>query len=194
MHEFESLWKTQPLQAAVNGEEMLDIIIKKSAAFDRRVAARDRRETLASLVVAVLFGVAAWVQTNPLQRAGSLMAVAAAIWIVFHIRRNRTHVAPDPLPDQSLTSYRQALVSKIDHQIRLLKTAKFWYVLPLYMAVLVIMAGSILERARTRPLVWSDATPVVLQTLFFGAVWWLNEVYAVRKLRKARLQLDCNLH
>jgi hypothetical protein len=192
MHELENLWKTQPLQAAVKGEEMLDIVIRKSAAFDRRVAARDRRETLAGLVVAAIFGVAAWVQTNPLQRAGSLMAVAAAAWIIVYIRGNRTHPVPDPAPDQSLTGYRQALASKYDHQIRLLKTAKFWYVLPLYIAVLVIMAGSILERARTRPLVWSDATPIVFQTLFFGVVWWLNEIYAVRKLRRSRMQLDCN--
>jgi hypothetical protein len=47
----------------------------------------------------------------------------------------------DPNPDQSLAEYRSALVSKIDHQIRLLRRVKYWSLLPTYVGLLTLNAG-----------------------------------------------------
>ena len=64
-----------------------------------------------------------------------------------YIRRYGSSALPDPMPDQSLAAYRQALAAKYDHQIRLLRSAKFWCLLPMYLAVLVMLAGVLLDSA-----------------------------------------------
>jgi hypothetical protein len=59
-----------------------------------------------------------------------------------------------------------------DRQIALWRSAKYWYVLPLYASMLTAFAG----------VVAMSAAPL-------GFIWWLNEGYAVRKLAAERESL-----
>ena len=86
-------------------------------------------------------------------------------------------------------SYTRALVERYDHQIRLLKSVKYWYLLPMYVGLLIISAGVLQQRAKGGNLGWWDFAGPVFYTAFFAAVWWLNEVSAVRRLRKLRARL-----
>jgi hypothetical protein len=187
--DFEQLWRTQPLETAVKGEEMREIILKKITSFDRTIRRRNTRETVAAVVVAICFGFVAWKQHNRIEQLGSATVVAGALWIIFYIRRHGVEPA-DPVPDQSVTAYRRALILKYEHQIRLLRNVKFWYLTPMYLGLLVSSAGMLTERAQTRPITWADAIPPLVYTLIFAGVWWLNEVYGVRKLQQMRFTLE----
>jgi hypothetical protein len=190
--ELEQLWKTQPLGAVTKGEEMRDMVLKKITAFDRMIRVRNRIECLAALAVAGFFTYAAWIQRNGIERLGSVVVVAGALWIVYYIWRHGTE-APDPRPDQMLASYRRALALKYEHQIRLLRNVKFWYLLPMYIGLLIGTAGLLKEQAESRSLTWADAFGPLGYTLIFAGVWWLNEVYTVGKLKRWRAQVVVGL-
>jgi hypothetical protein len=138
--------------------------------------------------MAAFFAVAAWKQPSGLMRLGSGIIVAGLLWIVYYIRRHGTE-APEPHPDQTLAGYQRALISKYDHQTRLLRNAKFWYLLPLYLGLLTSSAGMLKAHAAEGALTWMDAIGPLVYTLVFAGVWWLNEVHAVRKLQKMRAQV-----
>jgi hypothetical protein len=182
------LWKTQPLNTATKGEDMRNIVVKKIAAFDRTVRIRNRIEISAALLVAAFFAYALWVQRNGLERLGSGIIVAGALWIVYYIRRHGTSPS-EPFPDQAAAAYQRALVLKYEHQIQLLRNAKFWYLLPMYVGLLISSAGLLREHAAAGALTWGDIVNPLIYTLVFTGIWWLNEIYAVRKLQRFRMQL-----
>jgi hypothetical protein len=186
--ELEQLWKTQPADTAIRGEEMREIIAGKMRAFDRRIEWRNKRETLAALAVAAFFAYAGWMQHNAIERAGCAIIVAGAVYIIYYIRRYGRE-APDPNPDQTLEGYQRAMVSKYDHQIRLLKNVKYWYLAPLYIGLLTFSAGMLWELSEKGALTWVAVTGPIIYTVVFAAIWWLNEVSGVGKLKKARAAL-----
>ena len=49
--DLEQLWKTQPVDPAVKGEEMRKIVLKKTEKFDRAVRRRNMREMIAAVVL-----------------------------------------------------------------------------------------------------------------------------------------------
>ena len=100
---------------------------------------------------------------------------------------------PEPSPDQSLAGYQRGLIVKYDHQIRLLRGVKFWYLLPIYAGLLTESAGLLKERAEKGVLTWADAIGPVLYTLVFAFIWWLNEVYTVRKLERMRARVTSGM-
>jgi hypothetical protein len=110
---------------------------------------------------------------------------AGACWIIFYIVRYGKGPATID-PDQDLSGYVRALVGRYDHQIRLLKSVKYWYLLPLYAGLLIASAGQVLGHARAGKLsLWDLSGPVIFTAVFAG-IWWLNEVNAIGRLRKER--------
>ena len=182
--DLEQLWKTQPVGTSKRGEEMRDVVLKKITAFDRMIRVRNTIESLAAIAVAGFFGYAAWAQRNWIEQLGCGIVAVGALWIIYYLRRHgRT---ADPSPDQTVASYRRALVLKYEHQIGLLRNVKFWYLLPMYVGLLTGTSGMLKEKAEKHPLTWTDTIPPLVYTVVFAAVWWLNEVYAVRKLQRLR--------
>jgi hypothetical protein len=183
----EPLWKGQAVDEAVTGREMREIVLKKITDFDRMIRVRNMMESVAALVVAAFFAYAAWRQSNWIEQLGSVIIAGGALWIIYYLRRHGTSI--EPPPDQTLASYRRGLVLKYEHQIRLLRNVKFWYLLPLYVGLLIATLGKLREQAANRDLIWADAVPPLVYTVFFVMVWWLNEGLAVGKLRRLRAKL-----
>jgi hypothetical protein len=186
--DLENLWKTQPLETPIKGEEMRSVVLKKISAFDRTIRMRNMREVVGAVAVAVFFLFLASVHRNAIELVGNLIVVAGALWIIYYIRRHGAGPL-EPAPDQPVESFRRALALKYEHQIRLLREAKFWYLLPIYVGLLTGAIGLLLEQAKARPLMWFDGLPPLFYTLIFAGLWWVNEVYAVRKLERSRTQI-----
>ena len=190
--ELEKLWKTQPVDPAAKGEEMRKIILNKTEKFDRTIRRRNVREMIAAAVVAVAFAGVAWAQRNAIERAGSIILVAGALWIIYYMWRYGAE-PPDPNPDQTLAGYQQALVRKYDHQIRLLRTVKFWYLAPIYVGLLIGSVGLWNEQAGKGGSTWFAFLFPAIYTLIFAGIWWLNELYGVRKLQRMRERVTSGL-
>jgi hypothetical protein len=186
--ELDDLWRGQTTGPLTKGEDMLTIAMERVNRFDRKIKARNLRECLAALAVTALFGFIAWHAPNALARAGNLMVAASSLWIAFCMLRYGRE-APPPTPDRSAADFQQAMLRKYGHQIRLLKNVKYWYLLPPYAGLLLASAGIVENsRAKGQP-AWPQLIALAIYTAVFAAVWWANEVYAVRKLQRERARL-----
>ena len=190
--ELEQLWQTQPVGTEMEGEQMRQIILRKTEKFDRTIRWRNMREVLASAVAGIFFGYLTWKQANGVARLGSALVTGTMVWIIYYFWRHGSGPV-DPNPDQSAAAFRSALISKIDHQIRLLRNVKFWYLLPMYVGLVVFSAGGIRDHAATGTLSWRDAVGPLFYTLVFAGIWWLNEGYAVRKLERWKTKLAAGI-
>ncbi|MGA3044480.1 MAG: hypothetical protein ABSF54_27210 [Bryobacteraceae bacterium] len=167
---------------------MLTIAMERANRFDRTIKLRNWRECGAGILMAAFFAFIAWNSPNALARTGNLVVAISGLWVAFCMLRYGRE-APSPAPDRSVADFQQALLRKYDHQMRLLKNVKYWYLLPPYAGLLLASAG-ILEanKAAGQP-AWPQLIAFTIYTSVFAAVWWANEVYAVRKLRRKREEL-----
>ena len=124
---------------------MLEIVQKKMQKFDRMIAWRNRLECIAAAAVAIFFTWTAVHAPNIVMKAGCLVVAGGAAWIIFYmLRYGSTGAAIDP--SENLANYTQALVGRYDHQIRLLKSVKYWYLLPMYIGLLILSVGISMQR------------------------------------------------
>src|ERR1019366_4477078 len=87
--------------------------------------------------------------------------------------------------EQTLDVYRQALVERYDGQIRLAKSVKYWFILPMWLGQ---MLYNIAYRVNG-----GNNIKFVMVTIFVTAgnafVWWLNEGPGIRRLQRKRRDL-----
>jgi len=167
---------------------MLTIAMERANRFDRMIRLRNWRECLAALAVTVGFAWIAWHSPNALARAGHWVVAASGVWYGFYMLRYGRG-APLPGPDRSLGDFQQALLRQYEHQIRLLRTVKYWALAPAYVGLLLASAGIVEANKAAGLPAWPQLISFAVYTSVFGAVWWANEVYAVRKLRGKRARL-----
>jgi len=167
---------------------MLTIAMERANRFDRMIRLRNWRECGAGVLVTAIFAFIAWHSPNALARAGHLIVAASGVWYSFYMLRYGRG-APLPGPDRSVANFQQALLRQYEHQIRLLQTVKYWALAPTYVGLLLASAGLIEANKAAGLPVWPQLISFAVYTSVFGAVWWANEVYAVRKLRRARAKL-----
>jgi hypothetical protein len=186
--ELQTLWKSLPPYGGLKGSEMLEIVEKKTQKFDRMIRIRNRLECIAAALVVVFFSWTAVRAPNIVMKAGCVVVAGGAAWIILYmLRYGKAKTAVDP--SESLASYTQALVRGYDHQIRLLKSVKYWYLMPMYIGLLILSAGVSMQAAQAGIPVWVSLVGPALCTIVFGVIWWLNEVPAVRRLQNERAQL-----
>ena len=186
--ELRDLWCSQRSSKTTGGEDMLALVQRRTSHFDRWIAVRNGMECVAAGAVVAMFGPFAFLAHNALFRAGCAVIAASAAWIAFYILRYG-HGPSRVDPSLNLKGFTDALVSRYDYQIRLLKSVKYWYLLPPYLGLLLRTAGILQERQRAGVLSWIDFIWPAAYTAAFGAVWWLNEVYSVGRLEKERGRL-----
>jgi hypothetical protein len=192
--ELSILWRTNDsssstLQKEKEGEEMLTMVIERTRKFDRQILLRNVREVVAAFIVTGIFAWFAWRAPSGLEKIGHVIVAASGIWIAFYVVRFGS--GPKALdPGVNLNVYSQLLRENYDRQVRLVRSAKFWYLLPMYAGLTVLSLGMWVRLHAAgqsgRPAVVSMA----IITVGFGFVWVLNEVYAVRTLEKLKRELQ----
>lgn len=176
-------WQAQslPREAKIEESEILDLVKERSAAFDRQIGRRDRREAIAAIVVAILF--IPLLLTGPwLSRAGVLVVLGALAVIVRKLGAARRAEAADQV-DLSLRELLNNERAKIDGQIRLLESVVSWYILPPVIGALMIVIG--LEGFS-----WFTAIYALLALALSIWIYRLNQRAARQDLRPRREELD----
>lgn len=175
---------------AANPEEGLDErglvahLKARAHAFDRRIRYRDLRETGAGILIAAVFIWLAVFDRTVLDRAAHLWLAACGAWVVFFLR-SYSSASRKPSPARTSIQYRQALLERYDVQIRLLKRARYWYILPFW-AGLLFSAFASLESGGG----WTRFAVIGgIATVVNAWIWWLNEVAGVSCLDQERREV-----
>ena len=142
--------------------------------FDRRVRRRNARE-YAACIILLIWSVVGFAQGKP---AAMLLGAAALGVIGYRWWKHRHNQILDASTDAR--AYHAALIKRYDDQIALMKNARYWYALPLYVPVIGVTWAR-----------W-DADPQRAAILFatatagFVVMWWLNDRFAVGRLKERR--------
>jgi hypothetical protein len=187
------LWRSEApsssrLQKEKEGEDMLTMVIERTRKFDRRILLRNVREVVAAAIVTGIFAWFAWKAPAGLERIGDVIVAASGVWITFYLLRSGS--GPRALdPGMNLNAYGQLLHESYDREVRLARSVKYWYLLPMYVGLAVVSLGMGLRLHGAGQSARPAVVSMVIVTVGFGLVWILNEVYAVRCLEKLKREL-----
>lgn len=124
----------------LSDEELLGLVKERSEAFDKKIRRRDRREGIAAALVFLFFSLQlldpSWVV-----RIGALVVMGSSAFVYWTLRRARTGHAP-PTPEKPVAEAIQAEREKVEEQIRLLEGVLWWYIAPLAVGLLMVVAGN----------------------------------------------------
>lgn len=190
--ELKHLWQQQPLRSpALSAERLIAAMRKQTTQLRRTLRARDARELVACVFVAVVFGIYLFIFRSPIMRLGALITVAGSIfiaWKILHARR-RTPVAK---PDATVVESLRAELHSVRTQSQLLRSVAWWYLLPLAVGGLVFVWG----------MPWNN----LVFDLFFKIgftllslaldvfIYRLNQRAASKQLLPVQAQLESLLH
>jgi hypothetical protein len=153
--------------------------------FDGAIFWRNFREYAAGFAILLVF---AWlILTDTARKLGMLEFVyGGALGVVFVLAylwwQHRSLTPVDPSADAR--AYQAAMLARIDKQIRLCGRARYWHLLPFYIPGL----WAIKQVSKKDPLF--AMIGLAIYTGVYVVVGWLNEVWAVRKLRMERSRIE----
>lgn len=175
LDDFKRAWQSQ------NGisEEQFDQIgekVRESTTLLRSTMfSRDMAETFASIVVVTFFSPGLFTARNWVAWSGFAIVVLAGITIPFVLwwgRRRSIKV----VSSASFCDFVDIETDYLTRQVQLLRMVTWWYLLPLYIGGVLIVAGL------TDPFRGSLFEPIFLSiymaicTALFVYIWWLNQM------------------
>jgi len=167
---------------------MLSSVLKeKRQSFEELIAEQNKGEYTFGLPWAVITALCAWRATPGLIQfgfAGLTVTLLAASAITWWSGRRESSV---PDPSLNLRDYHLALVALYDRRIRLLKSVKFWYGIPLLAG-----GGLVLLPAATRyfPSPWGGLLLGLALTGAWIGIWHMNDIRGVSGIEAKKAQVD----
>jgi hypothetical protein len=165
----QKLWQDQPVEGIKMSVEAVRL---RAGKFERRIARRNLRESVASVVVIIAFGYFfVTAQNTPLRITWGLF-IAGMIWLTVQLRRKGTpRTMPEDIGSATCVSFFR---SELERQRDLLKNIWPWHLGPLvpgYIALNFAWAF-----APPRPTTWMTmlAFDLCFAAVFYG-VWRLNQ-------------------
>ena len=117
----------------------MKMLFDKVDALERNVRRRDMSEYAAACFVMAFFGWRAAVTTEPLVRIGAVIVVLGSIFIILWSRRAATPSFRRGInSDRPVAEFCARELSRVEAQLRLLRTVAWWYVEPTIVGLLVM--------------------------------------------------------
>jgi hypothetical protein len=186
-HDIKAIWGAQAVEPNLVTVEQIRANADK---FQSAVRRRNRVEYAAGVFVVAGFGSYIWLFPTPLVQLGSLLIIAAAIFIMVWIH---FRASANPIPSHiSFIDYISRYREELRRQQSALRTVWLWYLAPFVpgFVLFTIGMGRLLEHAlgNRRPL-WPIAVVIVAIVGVFAGVWLLN-LWGARRLQHQIDELD----
>lgn len=178
-----ALWQSHDVALA---PMTLDQIRQRATVFSDGIAKRNRYEYAAIMLVVVVFAFYAMILPEPMLKTGSLLIIAAVLFVAWQLARRTSRAAPDA-EAQDVRSYYRARLVREEHMLARIGR---WYLAPFVPGLLVFLAGLAKTGTMANPVVFMAVA--AFQLLVFGSIWWLNH-RAAAALRRQIEQLDLTL-
>jgi hypothetical protein len=178
LNDLGQLWRSQPLAPGVwTRKEIVARVTAKARQHDRAIFWRNVREAASGALLIGVMGWTSWLAPGWLPKAGGLVGMASVVFVIAKLARaRRKH--PPARQDLALVEWLEAEVRKVEAEIRLLRSARTWYVAPLFAGaavwcgILVSLGLASLPMPRAR-LVLALALFALIEGLIFSVVGWV---------------------
>lgn len=141
MTDFESLrraWRIEAPDASTAPAEAVERVRDRALALSRTMRRRDRLETVVALLLFPFFSWIAVAEPSPISTAGAVVVAAWCILMPLRLRHARGRASD---PGQPVRDFLQAELEHTRSQRRLLGSVAWWYVAPVTVGVILIVAG-----------------------------------------------------
>ncbi|WP_165067203.1 hypothetical protein [Paludisphaera rhizosphaerae] len=189
--DLKQVWRDQSSQTrlTVDPAVLVDEVRRYGRSFDAMIFWRDAREVGVALIMIPLWAYLGFQAALPWSWYLMIPAFAwvAGYMLIDRVRQNRRRSSPD----EPLRPFVADLLTRVDHQIQLLRSVHLWYLLPLALAGMAFMVQSTWrERTGGLFMVLAAFLAAVIFAAVFGFVYWLN-LYAIRaELEPRRRELE----
>lgn len=135
------VWQEQQVQPY---QLSLAEVHRRAHGLEMAIKWRNIREYTALIIVAIVYGYYLWKFQTPLVRAGSLLSIGGALFVMYQMRkRGSTRTVPSELAlSNCLDFYRRELERQRDS----LRTVWSWYLLPLVPGLGLFLTGLAIEQ------------------------------------------------
>lgn len=144
-----------------------------------KIRNRNYREWAACAFVAPFFLYEAFTKAAPkdtwIQRACSFEIAVGAVFIAYYIYQKSYKNLKSTKPEQEI----------IEDEIKLLSTARYWYVLPLFVGMFGIFVDNFVSALQNNELILFSGINLIITLAMALGVIYLNEVVGVRELKKS---------
>jgi hypothetical protein len=173
-HDIKAIWAAQTIMPDL---VTVDQIRARADKFQSAVGLRNRREYAAALIVVAAFASYIWISPNPLIRLGSLLVIAATLFIVLWIH---FRASANPIPSHiSFMDYISRYREELRRQQSALRTVWLWYLAPFVPGIGLFTMGLFLKHPTGR---WAPMLLTAVMIGVFGGVWLLN-LWGARRLQ-----------
>jgi hypothetical protein len=138
---------------------------------------------VACVIVVISFGSYVVWLPHPLQKVGSALIVVATFYVGWQLHRRASALPLDSAGAMPIMAFARAQMVR---QRDALRSIFWWYLLPFFPGLVVLVIGSIQLRGGPRPL---DAVGIAGVTAVFAFVWWVNR-YSARRLQRHIDEID----
>ncbi|MBM3845627.1 MAG: hypothetical protein FJ405_04995 [Verrucomicrobia bacterium] len=179
--EWKKAWQSQspPQRLTLDPELLLNEVRRNERQFASTISWRDVREVAVSLLL-----VPVWVYLGVRQSLpwSWYVVIPALVWVAgFMLVDRARQCRHQPAPGDDLYTSVKKSLAQVEHQILLLRNIHWWYLLPIFAA---LMVWPVHHAWNTRDNGWLSLAELAGMTftflLVFGFIYWLNQ-YAVRK-------------
>ena len=173
-------WKSQSGISQERFDQIGTRVRSSTELLQTTIFRRDMVETFASIVVVAAFSFFLLRATNWVDWSGCLIVVIAGITIPIVLWWSRRRA----LTVVSAANFRDFINVEIDYlrrQVQLLRMIGWWYLLPLYIGICLIMIGIVGPRYTVGEIVILGFCLAICAVLYVY-LWWLNQSACQRRL------------
>ncbi|MDM4767107.1 hypothetical protein [Pelomonas sp. SE-A7] len=181
--ELHKLWKSQPaepMQARPTEE-----LARQAAAFNQRIAKRNRSERLSAVIVIPVFLLYAWIYPTWPTKLGALLIVAGVLVVLWQLKRRAEAGDLSVALGQDLLAFHRG---ELLRQRDALRSVWLWYIGPLVPGLALFIWGRQQELATPAAAAWHPWIHAVIVVLMLAIV--LLNLWAARKLQRQIDELD----
>ncbi len=182
-------WKEQKPEIKEIKMETMETLETEMYKLKRNVTIRNWSEACAAIIVAIIFIFKAIYSDTTLSMFFNILIAAGASLIIAYLWKKGTNLDPPDMTASTkdfLTYYKNQLV----RQLKLLSNVKYWYVAPIGIGLIGLAVEKVyLNWSLGTSYSWNLAYFVVVVALLSGVIY-LNEVVAVKDLKKTLKNLE----
>jgi CubicO group peptidase (beta-lactamase class C family) len=186
--EMQKAWQAEGAQARlmVDADLLLKEVQRNQRSFAATIFCRDVREIGVALVMVpvwIFLGIQWTLPWTWYLCVPTLLWIAGFMYVDRRRQRQREARAGNTLREQIETS-----LAQVEHQIWLLRNVLWWYLLPLWVAIVIFFGHSAWQREQHgESAIATTAGTAAVTAFVFWFVYWLNQ-YCVRKQLEPRRQ------